>query len=83
MGKTKVNKDGGREPVKIRMSVVQKVRKNKDLTGVPIAVFFEQAATEKLERKSIFDCFKTGVGVPPTQEEVDAYVKAIKSNGKS
>jgi hypothetical protein len=80
MGKEKVNKDGGREAVKLRMEVVRRVRKNKETTGVPIAVFFEQAATEKLERKSIFDCFK---GVPaPTPEEIDAYAKALKAKGK-
>lgn len=37
------------ESVKILASIVEKVRKDKKKTGVPIAKFFELAAIEKLE----------------------------------
>lgn len=79
MGKEKVNKDAGREAVKLRMEVVQRVRKNKEKTGVPINVFFERAATEKLDNEGIFEAWKKATHTP---EEIDAYLKAVKSNGK-
>jgi hypothetical protein len=41
------------ESVKIKKETVEKVRKNKGLTGVSIAAFFELAATEKLEREKL------------------------------
>ena len=37
------------ESVKLKSSVVNLVRSNKEITGVPIGTFFEQAATEKLK----------------------------------
>lgn len=40
------------ESVKIRVGVVNKVRANKQKTGVPVGTFFEQAAEEKLSKKS-------------------------------
>lgn len=79
MGRAKVNKDAGREAVKLRMEVVQRVRKNKEKTGVPIAVFFERAATEKLDNENVFEAWKKATH---TSEEIEAYVKAVKSNGK-
>lgn len=39
------------ENVKIKTSAVNKVRENKKKTGVPVGVFFEQAAEEKLKSK--------------------------------
>ena len=39
----------GTRSVKISAEIVDKVEKNKKKTGVPIAVFFEQAAEEKLK----------------------------------
>jgi len=54
MAKEKANKDAGREAVKLRMEVVKRVRKNKEKTGVPIAVFFERAATEKLDKDDAY-----------------------------
>ncbi len=41
----------GFENVKINKEVVEKVRKDKEKTGVPISVFFEKAAEEKLKSK--------------------------------
>ncbi len=38
------------ESVKIKKPIVDKVRKNKEKTGVPVATFFEQAAEEKLKK---------------------------------
>jgi len=40
------------ESVKIKTEIVDKVRKNKVKTGVPVATFFEQAAEEKLKSKT-------------------------------
>lgn len=37
------------ESVKIKVSVVDKVRANKKKTGVNVGTFFEQAAEEKLK----------------------------------
>lgn len=39
------------ESVKIRRSIVDRVRANKQLTGVPVSVFFEKAADEKLSEE--------------------------------
>lgn len=39
----------GTRSVKLKAEIVEKVEKNKKKTGVPIAVFFEQAAEEKLK----------------------------------
>lgn len=39
------------ESVKLPKTHVEKVRKNKKATGVPIAVFICQAIDEKLERQ--------------------------------
>ena len=36
------------ESVKIKKSIVERVRANKEATGVPVSVFFERAAEEKL-----------------------------------
>ena len=38
------------ESLKISAEVVEKVRKSKKKTGVPISTFFEQAAEEKLKQ---------------------------------
>lgn len=38
------------ESVKIKTSIVNKVRANKKKTGVNVCAFFEQAANEKIER---------------------------------
>lgn len=43
---------GGTRSVKIKTDIVDKVEKNKQKTGVPISVFFEQAAIEKLNKKT-------------------------------
>lgn len=40
------------ESVKIEKPIVDKVRKNKEKTGVPVSTFFEQAAEEKLKSHS-------------------------------
>lgn len=50
MGNKKLDTDF--ESVKLKVGVVNKVRKNKTETGVPINVFFEQAAEEKLKKQS-------------------------------
>lgn len=42
-----------KENVKLEKSVVEKVRKSKKKTGVPISKFFEQAAEEKLKSITI------------------------------
>lgn len=39
------------ESVKIAKEVVDMVRKDKKITGVPVATFFSQAAIEKLKSK--------------------------------
>ena len=36
------------ESVKIKRSIVDRVRANKEMTGVPVSVYFEKAADEKL-----------------------------------
>jgi hypothetical protein len=41
------------ESVKIKKSIVDRVRANKAITGVPVSVFFEMAAEDKLPVKSI------------------------------
>ncbi len=41
----------GTESIKLNKEVVNKVRKSKKKTGVPIGKFFEQAAEEKLNKK--------------------------------
>ncbi len=41
-----------KENVKLSTEIVDKVRKSKLKTGVPIGTFFEQAATEKLKSQS-------------------------------
>ena len=38
------------ESVKLSKSIVNKVRKSKKKTGIPIGKFFEQAAEEKLKK---------------------------------
>jgi hypothetical protein len=38
-----------KENVKLSTAIVDKVRKSKEKTGVPIGKFFEQAAEEKLK----------------------------------
>lgn len=38
------------ESVKIDVVIVEKVRKSKEKTGVPVGTFFEQAAEEKLKK---------------------------------
>jgi len=43
----------GLEPVKLKTSVVDLVRKNKQETGVNIGFFFEEAALEKLRKKKL------------------------------
>lgn len=40
------------ESVKIKTEIVDKVRKNKVKTGVPVATFFEMAAEKELSKKS-------------------------------
>lgn len=37
------------ESVKIKTAIVNKVKANKKKTGVPISIFFEQAAEKALE----------------------------------
>lgn len=39
------------ESVKLNSEVVEKVRKNKEKTGVSIGIFFEKAALQKLQRE--------------------------------
>lgn len=39
------------ETIKIKRRIVEKVRDNKEKTGVPIGTFFELAAEEKLKTK--------------------------------
>lgn len=39
------------ESVKLSKSIVNKVRKSKKKTGIPIGKFFEQAAEEKLKKE--------------------------------
>lgn len=39
------------ESVKIKTETVNKVRDNKEITGIPVGVFFAQAAEEKLKKK--------------------------------
>ena len=39
-----------KENVKLKTAIVNLVRANKEKTGVPIGIFFEQAAMEKLKR---------------------------------
>jgi len=46
----KKKKETKYESVKIKSSIVQEVRVNKEVTGVPVSVFFEQAADEKLSK---------------------------------
>jgi len=41
------------ETIKVDSGLVEKVRANKEKTGVPIAVFFEKAAEEKLEKEKV------------------------------
>lgn len=41
------------ESVKIKKSIVDQVRNNKKSTGVPVSVFFEQAAEEKLSNRHL------------------------------
>jgi hypothetical protein len=41
------------ESVKIDKFVVDLVRENRGITGVPVSKFFEQAATAKLEKEKI------------------------------
>jgi hypothetical protein len=44
----KKKKSTGYESVKLKQNIVDRVRANKDLTGVSISAFFELAAEEKL-----------------------------------
>lgn len=44
---TRIN---GWENVKMRRQLVQRLRKNKQDTGVPIVTFVEKSVVEKLER---------------------------------
>jgi len=46
-----VANSNGTESIKLKSSIVDKVRKNKVKTGVPITVFIEKAITEKLDKK--------------------------------
>lgn len=39
------------ESVKIKSPIVDKVRANKEKTGVPVATFFEMAAEDKLKKE--------------------------------
>ena len=57
------------ENVSLKTEVVNKVRRNKEKTGVPIGIFFEQAALEKL-----------GKGQPPV--DLDAMAKKANKGGK-
>lgn len=41
------------ESVKIKRNIVDRVRANKQLTGVPVSTFFEKAADEKLSNELI------------------------------
>jgi hypothetical protein len=50
MAKKKAVTESNFESVKLRKAIVNKVRRNKNETGVPIATFFEMAAEEKLKR---------------------------------
>lgn len=50
----------GRERVALDAAVVQRVRKNKTKTGVPINVFFEKAAMEKLDKQDVRESEKVG-----------------------
>lgn len=40
------------ESIKLKAYIVDKVRKNKQATGVPIATFFEMAAENELKKRS-------------------------------
>ena len=42
---------GTYESVKIKKPIVDRVRKNKIKTGVPVAIFFEKAAEKELNKK--------------------------------
>ena len=55
MGENKHTVADQREPVKLSSSVVKKVRENKKKTGVPISIFFEKAAIEKLDKQKAKD----------------------------
>lgn len=48
------------ESVKLPSAHVKKVRKNKEETGVPIAVFICQAIDEKLLHNNAFAVYKKG-----------------------
>jgi hypothetical protein len=41
----------GTESVKLNSKLVEKVRKNKEKTGVPITTFIEKATEEKLSKQ--------------------------------
>lgn len=53
MSKKKKSGGDGREPVKLDSEIVERVRNDKKVTGVNISVFFEKAATEKLDRQKL------------------------------
>lgn len=53
MSKKKKSDGDGRQPVKLDSEIVERVRNDKKVTGVNISVFFEKAATEKLDRQKL------------------------------
>ncbi len=52
MAKKKPTPQDNFESVKLRKGIVNKVRKNKTETGIPVATFFEMAAEEKLKKQT-------------------------------
>jgi hypothetical protein len=50
----------GRERVALKNEVVARVRKSKEVTGVPIAQFFERVATSELNRMDLENAEKVG-----------------------
>lgn len=52
MAKKKEIPQSNFESVKLRKAIVNKVRKNKNETGVPVATFFERAAEKELAHQS-------------------------------
>jgi len=51
MAKKKIQTESNFESVKLRKAIVNKVRKNKNETGVPVATFFERAAEKELSNQ--------------------------------
>jgi len=47
-------------PVRLKESIVEKVRKNKKKTGISVSAFFEIAAEEKLSRDKLSGTVKSG-----------------------